>query len=498
MRRIHELLAKKKKKVQGFQEAVKLKSSEPNKYGYFVIITSDNPDPNEASKEAAQMASILNLTKSKAAAWNKPFNPPKYWKDNKSGRFGWGYLITPTMDDTQRNTLINNLKELVADFNKAQELEADLETQGLTESQIETIQQIVQQVETAEESTLNERVKANLDKYLDDLAEAVESDEVYDFLIKTYQNVNNFQNRNTAWKYSFLNSLTITYGDPDAILAGPKQYWEERNYRIKEEFVGKGIMITKMGRKSDVAAKAAWFKSNPDEFEKYKREKGIPVGTRIDDYIKTNAYQLAVYATEKGLGPKQRYGSFTTAATYTDTMVEPIPGKEVEPIQNDSTYIPEKGQLSAQDVQKVEAISNAVMTVAAKNGIRLNADTTTNINVLNKMLSTMAAQFVKGKLKYRMKGSIEVQRKEEEIIMAYGEVVSHIIKSHYGLPSESAKYNIANLGGDKEALHKESNTILNLANKLISDIDLELNANAQNNLSEIRHMIYQAFQSILN
>jgi hypothetical protein len=488
MRRIHEILSEKLKRAQGLGESVKLRRSEANRYGYFVFITSDNPNPNEASKEAAKMANVLNLTKGKAGQWVKPYNAPKYFKDRQTGRFGWGYLITPNMDQEKINTLISHLKELVADYNKSENLEADLETQGMSENEIQRIQNIVQAVEAVEENTQNEAVKANLDRYLTELEDAVENDEVYDFLIKTYENVKNFQNQNTAWKYSFLNSLTITYGDPEAILAGPKQYWEERNYKIKDEFIGKGIMITKMGKKSDVWDKAKWFKNNPDKFEEFKRENGIPANVRYEDYVKKNAYKLAVYATKKGLVRQKAFSNFALVPTYTDTMVEPMPGKEVEPIVGDSTYVKEKGDLSPEDKQKVEAISAAVSIVGAKNKIPLGIEKTEDINLLNKMLNGISLQFVKEKLKYRLKGSAENRAAEEEILQAYGEVVAHIIKRHYGLPSDSSKYNIASLGGDKETIQKESNTIINLADKLITQIDAEIGAKQQA-LNEVRKMV---------
>lgn len=488
MRRIHEILSEKLKRAQGLSESVKLRRSEANRYGYFVFMTSDNPNPNEAAKEAAKMGSTLNLTKGKAGQWRKPYNAPKYFKDRQTGRFGWGYLINPGMDQAQIDTLISHLKELIADYNKAESLEVDLETQGMSENQIQRIQNMVQAVESTEENTQNEVVKANLDRYLTELEEAVENDEVYDFLIKTYENVKNFQNQNSAWKYSFLNSLIITYGDPEAILAGPKQYWEERNYKIKDEFIGKGIMITKMGsKKSDVWDKARWFKDHPDKFEEFKRESGIPANVRYEDYVEKHAYQLAVYATKKGL-VKKRFSDFNFVPTYTDTMVEPMEGKEVEPIEPDTTYVKEKGDLSPEDKQKVEAISAAVSAVGAKNNIPLGIGKTDNINVLNKMLNGVALQFVNEKLKYMLKGTADNRAEAEETMRAYGEAVSHIVKRHYGLPSESSKYNIANLGGDRETIQKESNTIINLADRLITQIDEEIGAK-QKALNEIRKMV---------
>jgi hypothetical protein len=68
---------------------------------------------------------------------------------------------------------------------------------------------------------------------------------------------------------------------------------------------------------------------------------------------------------------------------------------------------------------------------------------------------------------------LKTTREKEDYIKGFAEVVSNIVKRHYGLPSESNKFNIASLGIDKEKIAGYSKTILNFANKFITGIDNE-------------------------
>jgi hypothetical protein len=62
-----------------------------------------------------------------------------------------------------------------------------------------------------------------------------------------------------------------------------------------------------------------------------------------------------------------------------------------------------------------------------------------------------------------------------------------IIKNHYKIESEKSILNIAAIGGDRESLEKSKAKILNTADKLINQIDAELEKNIQE--SKIRKMI---------
>ena len=69
------------------------------------------------------------------------------------------------------------------------------------------------------------------------------------------------------------------------------------------------------------------------------------------------------------------------------------------------------------------------------------------------------------------------------------ESVAQIIKNHYGIKSEASKYNIAALGADRESLERSKAKILNTADKLIDQIDSELNKKLAE--SKLRNYIHK-------
>ena len=145
------------------------------------------------------------------------FEKPKHFKDNSTGIFGWGYFVSASASEERKEKIMNDLKFLVGEYNKLSNIEADAKVEGMTPSQVEELTNVVQAVEkSADSPKTNQDAKRNLNKFLDDLAEAVENEEVFEFLIQNFEKAKTFQKRNTAWKYSILNSLTITSADPSA------------------------------------------------------------------------------------------------------------------------------------------------------------------------------------------------------------------------------------------------------------------------------------------
>jgi hypothetical protein len=422
---------------------------------------------------------------------------PTYFKDFKTGKFGWGYYIPTDMSQEKALEYFENLKSLVRDYNVQKKLQDDAETHSLSFNQIRLLNDMVEAIESAEVATTNTVFKNNLDKYLTELEDAVEADEVFEFLIKTYEQAKQFQKRNTAWNYSILNSLIITKSDPLATLSGPEAYWAGRNYRVKEEFKSQPIIITmpiKEGgenRKKDLYDKAMWFKNHSDDFAQFKEENGISQITTFDEYVKQNGfYQLAKYASLKiDYFKQKKFRRFEDAPTFTDTMVEPIPGKEVEPIGGD-LQIPETGITNLEQKQKLSVLFDAMFKIAEKEnvstiGIGRAKD---NINDFGRLLNAIALGRITKKLEFKLKDKLK-QNETLEMFKAYAEIISHIVKKHYGLPSESSKYNIARFGGDRETIRKESDVLINMADALINEIDSYLGSNNTPALNEMRKII---------
>lgn len=495
-RKIYEMLDKKLReafaKENTLNEDIKIRRTPPQNRGYYIIMTSDKGD----SGESAGMGFKLNMTDKTKHNWNKPFKIPTYFKDFKTGKFGWGYYIPTDMPHETALEYLENLKTLVRDYNIAKKLDVDAETNELTFNQIQLLNDIVEALDNAIAKTENPVANANLEKYFIELENAVESDEVFDFLIKTYEQAKGFQQRNVAWTYSILNSLIITKCDPSATLSGPDVYWSGRNYRIKEEFKEKPIIISmpiKEGgerRKDDMKNKALWIKNHPEDFAAFKKSMGISPATTFDDYVKQNGfYQLAKYATLHIQNFKQKsFKRFEDASTYTDNMVEPIPGKEVEPIGGD-VQIPEKGIMGAEQEEKLAKLFDAVISIAQKANVStlsINKDKN-SIDDFNKILKAITLDRVSKKLDYKIKKDRTQQAELLEMFRAYSEMVAHIVKRHYGLPSESSKYNAAKFGGDKENLRKESGMLINMADALINEIDVLISTGQ--GLNEVRRII---------
>jgi len=456
-------------------ENVKIRKTKTINGGYYIIVTSDLPG-GLGIKETAMMGKVLKLTKD--AVWPHTFEKPKYFKDSSSGMFGWGYFIGPNTPEEKSQESLNNLKTLVSNFNTEKKLAPDTEVGGITLNQLEQIGQITQAVEQAADATENIEIKNNLDKYLDDLQNAVENDDVFEFLIENFEKAKTFQKRNSGWKYSILNSLIITIAQPLAQYAGPKDYWLGRNYQIKPEFVKNGVLILKPkkgggGKGSDLSQKAKYMKDNPEALNAFKAEMGINDTENFSVDDPKNKYQLAKFATQKKYMPGQ-YARFERAMVYTDNMVEPIPGLEPQ----------ELGVLNFDNIavdltENITPLFDAALSIAQKDAITIPTSLTgdkNNINNFGKILHAIAIKNIAGKFGKDKNKDADAA----EFLKVQAESVAHIIKKHYNLPSESSRYNIASWGGDKEKIKAVGNTIIRIADGVIDKIDAFLKANPQN------------------
>ncbi len=459
-------------------ENITIRRTKGGESGYYILITSDVSDSYDRTKEAAKIGAKLNLTSKTRNKWDHSFAPPKYWTNKSKSIFGWGYFVPSGTEQEYIDDMIANLKTLVDEYNVKEKLDVDLKTSQLTPKQIKAVEDIVDAVESAEKQNKDNKVKRNLEKYLDDLEEAIENDEVYEFLIDTYEKTKNFQKKNMSfYKYSFLNSLIIRYSDPQATFAAPKSVWKSKGYDVKDEYKS-GIVIIKLGGNRDTTwDNAKWFIQHEKEWKEYKDYANVNQNLSVEDYLRQGgykaAYQLASYGLKNSLY-NNFGGGFTHAKTYTDTMIQPIPGKEQVPLFSDELYAKEKDVTKDELKEKIKNLYNALISIANKErisvlGVPSESD---NINNLNELLWKVAKDRVETKYAWLLKK--DNTQENRDLIKSYAEAISHIVRKHYGLPSESSKYNIANFGADRESLKRESNKLLNIANYLIDGIDKEI------------------------
>lgn len=476
-------------KQTSLKEDVKLRKTPEENGEYKIIITSDKPFPDENSKETASMAHFLKLTKGKDRDFNNRFGfeKPSYWKDQKTGKFGWGYTITPNMDKEKIQKYINNLKDLIHDYNNQKRLEYDLQTQQLTPEQIQAVIQISNTVESAENENQGTEAGTNLSKYLDELQNAIENDDVFDFLIDTFEKVKSFQKKNLSfYEYSFLNSLIIRYADPSATFAAPKSIWEAKGYQIKQDFAH-GITIQKAGGKRDTTwENAKWFESNEKEWRYFKKEMNLPENLTVGQYLKNGgkqaAYALASFGIKQGY-IKNTYFKFVPSTTYTDTMIEPIEGREQTPLTVDDFAVKEDPVSSLDIKEKIDLLFDAVSRIAEKHQINILGIKRAggDINHLNALLNKTLLKIMQDKYSF-----MEKTTSGQEMVKAYAEAVAHMVRKHFDLPSESSKYNIASMGVEKKDLEQRSKTLLNIAHHFIQQIETEIKSEQ---IKEIRKTV---------
>jgi hypothetical protein len=477
----------KKVKSQKMNEDIGIFRTTPTVNGYYLVLSSDLRG-DAGAKETSLMGHLLKVTSK--TVYDKSIPKPTYFKDNQTGQFGWGYFLPMNATDEKTNTILTNLRELKKEYYKAKKMEPEQDTGNLSLNDIKelrsiNVKELGDAIENAADNAENSEMKSRLDQYFSDLQKAIEDDTIFLFLIDNYEKAKKFQTRNTAWKYSLLNSLIITVADPTASLAGPKDYWDGIGYKVKEEFKNKGIVITKPKSsvqtkgKSDIPQKVQFAKENPNVIRDFLADQGYDPTESIEG----KEYQLAKYITSKGLYGR-RTGRFETAMVYTNNMVEPAPGKEAIDLSGEVDY----NVLETDFEQNLEPLFNAVVAVCEKTGTNIPEALKANRNDLrnfNRVISALA----KKSLAESIGGEGKVKPEDREQLEVRTESVAQIIKNHYGIKSEASKYNIAALGADRESLERSKAKILNTADKLIDQIDSELNKKLAE--SKLRNYIHK-------
>ena len=274
-RRINKILNEmidRKSKVT-LNENMKIFKSEPviskaSGPGYWLYISSNSPEGNTYKDETLEFGSKYQLPTSNTNKDVRPFRakwgflPPEHtiqydkhgsrsYVNKETGQFGYGYFIPTNATATYVDAKLNDLKSLVRDYNMQKELESDVETGNLTSKQVGQIQNLTSAIESVIETEMNPETKAKLEQYLDELANSIEQDEVFDFLAKKYEEASKLvkgeNDGAVGHKYKITNSMIIMAVDPNAIIAGQKDFWEGRGYQIKP---GKesGISIWRPGK----------------------------------------------------------------------------------------------------------------------------------------------------------------------------------------------------------------------------------------------------------
>ena len=364
---------------------------------------------------------------------------------------------------------------------------------------------------------MNPETKAKLESYLDELTVAIENDEVFDFLTKRYNEAKHFIRTNRkagtsseGHDYTVTNTFIILAVEPGAMLAAQKNFWLGRNYQIKPGAVG--ITIRRPGAGTTDQTAAALTKK-PGAFDAYKQEKGIDPGVSFDQHRKANPRKHDVDMALSSISQKAVQTKFSRersnfiGVVYTDTMVEPIPGKEVVPIKDlignpeeageettqDPFHVPQKELDSAGQKQKINALSKILMDLAEKEqintvGISLGDG---DINEFNKLMNAISYHEVLKRLPSKMGIKVsQIGPEIEEMLLGYSEVISNLVKQHYGIPSEESKYNVARQGIDREEMEKMYSEIVRASHDIVNAVDTA----HKESLNEVRKIVRQVLR----
>ncbi len=527
-RKIHKLLREMaERKTQSLNESIKIFKSEPTTdrkhgSGYWLFMAPDATEGSEYKDEALNMASSLNLSKSQVSEFVKE-NPgigrPIHYKNPETSQFGWGYFISDTVqkDPSIVEKRLDWLKELVRKYNMKKNLEKDVNTGELTLKQVSQIQTLTSAIEEAQE--MNPETKAKLESYLDDLGTAVENDDVFEFLTKKYNEAKEFISNNvkagtTNYPYSVTNSFIILAADSDAMLAAQRDFWLGRNYQVKPEY-SHGVSIRRPGAGSSYQT-AKKLMSKPGAFDAYKKQQGIDPNKSFSQVMKSNPKKHGVDMAHSAIYQKAVRTNFSReesgffGTVYTDNMVEPIPGKESpsikeiignkeengEPTQ-DPFHIPQKELDSQSHKEKLNTLFKSLIDLAEEEQINTAGVSFKDgdVNEFNKLMNAIAYDRIMKKLPSRMgvKPS-EIGPEVEEMLLGYSEVVSNIVKKHYGLPSDESVYNIARQGIDREEMEKMYSEIIRISHDIVNKIDSKINS-MQKNLDEARRIVRQVLRN---
>lgn len=511
------------RKDKFLNENIKLFKSNPviNKkegIGYWLYISSDNPLGGEFKDEVLNMTKELGLTDNVKFFKEKGFVPPQHTNSGglkagvnpETGQWGYGYFITKNKENSPGYVegKLNNLKELVRDYNNKKGLEEDVATGKLTLKQIGQIQNLVSAIESSMDKDMNPETKAKLEQYLDELSNAIEQDEVFEFLTQKYNEASKFErtNKSAGIDYSITNSMIILAADPDAIIAGQKDFWEGRGYRIKDNMsYGISIYSPKAGTTKQTAK---GILSKPGAWDEFKKEKGIDSGISFNDYVKSNRKANTVDVAHASIEKKAVRTNFGInemrwGRVYTNTMVEPIPGEKTVPMEDligsdmkDVFHIPQKELDSTSHKEMLNTLFSALTDVASDAQINTSGINFGNggINEFNKLLNTLVFDIASNNLPKMMGLKVsEVTPEVEEMIQGYSEAISSIVKKNYGLPSESSVFNAARHGIDKEEIGKVYSEIIRISDKIIKALDNKIKSKKSEptpeQLAEVRKII---------
>lgn len=490
----------------------------PGKYinkgpGYWIYIAPDAVVGNDYKDEALKMSSILSLAADKKASFMKE-NPGvgrlNYYKNPETGQFGWGYFIDGVVEKNPslQEKMLDWLKGLVRKYNIQNGLEDDVKTGELTIDQVGIIQDLESSIEEA--SVMNPETKAKLEEYLDELTEAVENDEIFEFLTKKYSEAKQFIHNNVragtteTHPYTISNTFIIRAADPQAILAAQKGFWTGRGYKVKEGASGISIRFP---RNSGTRGTAKAIQKSPEAFDSYKKQHGFDQGASFSDVMKSNPDKHQVGMAYSSISNKLVRTSFSKKETenfgivFTDTMVEPIPGKEVMSIEQmidtgsdapiqDPFHIPQKELDSGAHIEKLNTLFRAVIEIAERNKVNIHGMgfKSGDINEFNKIMNAIAFDRAVKKLSTSMGIKGKVTPEVEEMIHGYSEAIVNIVTRHYGLPSEESKYNVARQGVDREEMQKVYSEVIRISHSIVADIDSIINSQ-QMTLNEVRKMV---------
>jgi hypothetical protein len=212
----------------------------------------------------------------------------------------------------------------------------------------------------------------------------------------------------------------------------------------------------------------------------------LPENLTVDQYLKNGgkqaAYTLASFGIKQGF-IKNTFFKFVPSSTYTDTMIEPIEGREQTPLTNDDFAVKEDPVNSSDTKEKIDLLFDAVSRIAEKHqtnilGIK-RADG--DINHLNALLNKTLLKIMQDKYSF-----MEKTTSGQEMVKAYAEAVAHMVRKYFDLPSESSKYNIASMGVEKKDLEQRSKTLLNIAHQFIQQIETDIKSQQ---IKEIRKTV---------
>lgn len=477
----------------------------PEKNGKrWVIIMSNKTNPVLRNKETAKIGALLNLKKGNETFFKNryDFSKPIRYYNERTGDFGWGYEFSSNIPGSEVESMIKNLKTLIHDYNAKPDVNEpfDLETERLNPEQIKILGQVVKIVQDAIEvnsDNPNPIVEESLNLFYKELKEAIQKDEVYEFLSDALTKASNFQKKNTFYPYEFENSLIIRFADPSATFAAPKSKWQSEGYKIKKEFEG-GIIIKKGSGSYDTNIDK--FKSNENtlnSWEEYKRLKNLPANLTLDEFKKTatknEKYDLVSWGFNNKIIYKSsfynKYGN-NIAYVYTDTMIEPIEGANPTELNFDDDFgIKEEPIQTLETKEKIDKLFAVLLKIAEKSRIPslgnqfINGD----INKFNELLNKIT--YNKISYWFKRNGLIpenKPQKETEEMLKAFSEAASFIVKKQFNLPTETNKYKAALYGLDPEISEDQNKQVIITAHYIIRDINQELKTN---NLNEIKKAV---------